>query len=312
MMEDDEELAIGIDLGTTYSCMAVVRNNNIEIIPNEMGVNITPSIVSFVDKEILVGEQTLKQLIKNPKKTIYSIKRLMGRNYNDEEIINDIKSNFWTFDIEEEELTKRPRIKIENKKKIDYYYPEQISKFILEKLVQSAQNYLNQKITKAVITVPAYFNNSQKEATKLAAKQAGLEILRIINEPTAASLAYSLDKKFRNNFLKNNNIINNNIDISNNNIIINSYNIPNNNIINDNNISNNNPNLSFNINNRIKDENDDDEEKFIIVFDLGGGTLDVTLLKIIGQEEYFVEAIAGDSHLGGDDFDKKIIDYCLN
>ena len=99
-MEDDEELAVGIDLGTTYSCIAVVRNNNIEIIPNEMGVNITPSIVSFDDKGILVGEQTLNQLIKNPKKTIYNIKRLIGKNYNDKEVLNDIKSNFWAFDVD--------------------------------------------------------------------------------------------------------------------------------------------------------------------------------------------------------------------
>ena len=120
-MKDDEELAVGIDLGTTYSCIAVVRNNNIEIIPNEMGVNITPSIVSFDDKAILVGEQTLNQLIKNPKKTIYSIKRLMGRNYNDQEVINDIKSNFWTFDVVEQKSGLRPVIKIENENKIDYY-----------------------------------------------------------------------------------------------------------------------------------------------------------------------------------------------
>ena len=198
-MEDDE-LAIGIDLGTTYSCMAVMRNNNIEIIPNEIGENLTPSIVSFVDEGILVGEQTLNQLIKNPKKTIYSIKRLMGRNYNDKEVLNDIKSNFWTFDVKEDKQTKRPVIAIENKNKISFYYPEQISKYILEKLVESAKIYLNQRISKAVITVPAYFNNSQKEATKLAAKQVGLEVLRIINEPTAASLAYGLDKKYKKNF----------------------------------------------------------------------------------------------------------------
>ena len=274
MIEDDEELAIGIDLGTTYSCMAVVRNNNIEIIPNEMGVNITPSIVSFVDNGILVGEQTIDQLLINPKKTIYSIKRLIGRLYNDKEVLNDINSNFWTFDIEKK--NNRPIIKINNKNKIDYYYPEEISKYILEKLIQSANKYLNQEVTKAVITVPAHFNNSQKEATKLAAEQAGLEVLRIINEPTAASLAYGLDQKYKKNFLKTN----------------------------------------YNINNKIieneEDDDDDEEEKYILVFDLGGGTFDVTLLKIIDKEEFFVEATAGDSHLGGDDFDKKIIDYCLN
>ena len=194
-MEDDEELAIGIDLGTTYSCVAVLRNDKVEIIPNEIGENITPSVVSFVDDGILVGEQTLNQLIKNPKKTIYSIKRLMGRNYNDKEVLYDIKTNFWTFDVVEQKSSLRPVIKIENNNKVDYYFPEQISKFILEKLVQSARSYLNQQIRKAVITVPAYFNDAQRNATKLAANQAGLEVLRIINEPTDASLAYGLDKK---------------------------------------------------------------------------------------------------------------------
>ena len=125
-MEDDEELAIGIDLGTTFSCVAVLRNDKVEIIPNEIGENITPSVVSFVDDGILVGEQTLNQLIKNPKKTIYSIKRLMGRNYNDKEVLYDIKTNFWTFDVVEQKSSLRPVIRIENKNKVDYYFPEQI------------------------------------------------------------------------------------------------------------------------------------------------------------------------------------------
>ena len=120
----DEELAIGIDLGTTYSCVAVLRNDKVEIIPNEIGENITPSVVSFIDEGILVGEQTLNQLIKNPKKTIYSIKRLMGRNYNDKEVLYDIKTNFWTFDVLEQKSSLRPVIKIENENKTNYYYPE--------------------------------------------------------------------------------------------------------------------------------------------------------------------------------------------
>ena len=197
---DEEELAIGIDLGTTYSCVAVLIDDRVEIIPNEMGENLTPSIVSFVNEGILVGEQTLNQLIKNPKKTIYSIKRLMGRNYEDEEVINDIKTGFWTFDVVEQSSSKRPVIRIEkDNNEYDYYFPEQISKYILEKLVQSAIIYLNRPITKAVITVPAYFNDAQRNATKLSATQAGLEVLRIINEPTAASLAYGLDKKLPKN-----------------------------------------------------------------------------------------------------------------
>ena len=128
---EDEELSIGIDLGTTYSCVAVLRNGKVEIIPNENGQNLTPSIVSFIEEGdgVLVGEDTLNQLIINPKKTIYSIKRLIGRNYNDIEVQNDIKSNFWTFDIIEQKQSKRPVIEIKNKNDIKYYYPEEISKF---------------------------------------------------------------------------------------------------------------------------------------------------------------------------------------
>ena len=283
----DEELAIGIDLGTTYSCVAVLRNDKVEIIPNEIGENLTPSIVSFVDGGVLVGEQTMNQLIKNPKKTIYSIKRLMGRKINQVEVQQDIKSNFWAFDVVEQKSSQRPVIKIENEnKESTFYYPEQISKYILEKLVQSARSYLEQPVKKAVITVPAYFNDEQRDATKFAAIEAGLEVLRIINEPTAASLAYGLDKKLpkneklRNTFYNINNILN----------------------------------LDIKDKNKEEDEKEEDEEedeKLIIVFDLGGGTFDVTLLKIEDQEIFDVIATAGDSHLGGDDFNKIIIDYCL-
>ena len=279
---DDEELAIGIDLGTTFSCVAVVRNERVEIIPNEMGENLTPSVVSFTENGILVGEQTSNQFILNPKKTIYSIKRLMGRNYNDKEVLDDINSHFWTFDVVEQKSSKRPMIKIlKEDRKIDYYFPEQISKFILEKLVQSARSYLDNKpIRKAVITVPAYFDNAQREATKLAATQAGLEVLRIINEPTAASLAYGLDKKLPKQKDLEKTFFSSNIDLE-----------------------------SKIIKNEEEDEEED--EKLVIVFDLGGGTFDVTLLKIEDQEIFDVLATSGDSHLGGDDFDKKIIDYCL-
>ena len=284
---DDEDLAIGIDLGTTYSCAAVLINEKVEIIPNEIGENITPSVVSFVDDGVLVGEQTLNQLIKNPKKTIYSIKRLMGKNFNDEEVQKDLKSNFWSFDIIEHESSHRPRIKIEKEnKEFEYYYPEQISKFILEKMAQSARNYLNKPIKKAVITVPAYFNDAQRKATRLAATQAGLEVLRIINEPTAASLAYGLDKKLP----KNKRLA----------TVSSLY-------------------TSFELNlgekyideNTEKNEEEDEDERLIIVFDLGGGTFDVTLLNILDQEIFNVIATSGDSHLGGDDFDKKIMDFCL-
>ena len=284
---DEEELAIGIDLGTTFSCMAILINEKVEIIPNEIGENLTPSVVSFTDDGVLVGEQTINQLIKNPKKTIYSIKRLMGKNYNDEEVQKDIKSKFWSFDVIEQKSTQRPLIKIENKeKKCDFYYPEQISKFILEKMLQSANSYLNKSIKKAVITVPAYFNDSQRKATRLAATEAGLDVLRIINEPTAASLAYGLDKKLpKNKKLATITSINTDFEL--------------------------NLGEKYIENDIEENEEEEEDEKLIIVFDLGGGTFDVTLLNIIDQEIFNVIATAGDSHLGGDDFDKKIMDFCL-
>ena len=282
---EDEEMAIGIDLGTTYSCVAALIDNKVEIIPNEMGEYLTPSIVSFTDDGILVGEQTLNQLIINPKKTIYSVKRMMGRNYNDQEVLDDISSSFWAFDVVEQETTKRPLIRIEKEKgKYDFYYPEQISKYILEKLVQSARNYLKQPVTKAVITVPAYFNDAQRNATKLSAKEAGLEVLRIINEPTAASLAYGLDKKLPKKKNQMDGLLNeNNDDVL----------------------------QECNQKENEEEEREEEEEQLIIVFDLGGGTFDVTLLKIEDQEIFDILATAGDSHLGGDDFNKKIVDYCL-
>ena len=283
----DEELAIGIDLGTTFSCIAVLRNNKVEIIPNEEGENITPSVVTFTDEGVLVGEQTLNELIRNPKKTIYSIKRLMGRKFDDIEVVKDIQSNFWTYDIVKQKSGNRPLIQIpKDNNMYEFYYPEQISKFILEKLIQSATNYLNQPIKKAVITVPAYFNDAQRSATKLAATQAGIEVLRIINEPTAASLAYGLDKKLSKN---------EDLRLTTINSYINSIRSP----------------LNKKCIEDEKDEEENDNEKLIIVFDLGGGTFDVTLLTIEGNETFEVLATSGDSHLGGDDFDKRIMDYCL-
>ena len=290
---ENEEYAIGIDLGTTFSCMAILRNGKVEIIPNEIGENTTPSIVSFSGEEIFVGEQIQNLLINNPKKTIYSIKRLMGKNFDDIEVQKDIKSNFWTFDIVKPDIGSRPQIKIQKENEdYLYYFPEQISKLIIEKLLKSAQKYLGFSVKKAVITVPAYFNDEQRNSTKLAATSAGLEVLRIINEPTAASLAYGLNKKIPKNEKTN---------------MDNFLNFINNQKINENNNENNNIN---NINNDNNDNNDEDS-KLILVFDLGGGTFDVTLLEIIDQEIFKVISTYGDSHLGGDDFDKKIIDYCL-
>ena len=286
----DDELAIGIDLGTTYSCVAVLRNGKVDIIPNENGHNLTPSIVSFPEEGegVLVGEDCLNQLIKNPKKTIYSIKRLIGRNFQDKEVQHDIKSNFWNFDVVEQKQSKRPVIKIENKDGLNYKYPEEISKFVLQKLAQSARDYLGQPVKKAVITVPAYFNDAQREATQFAAEQAGLQVLRIINEPTAASLAYGLDKKLPKNEVLNRTFV----DVRS--------------------IFNSKENINRDYKENLKDDEqeEEDDEKYIVVFDLGGGTFDVTLLKIDEGEIFNVIDTGGDSHLGGDDFNQRIIDHC--
>ena len=275
---NDEELAIGIDFGTAFSCAAVLWNGEVEIIPNEIGENLTPSIVSFVDGGVLVGEQTYNHLIKNPKKTIYSIKRLIGREFKDKEVQQDIKSNFWTFDIVKKKGSPRPFIKIED----NFYLPESIAKIILEKIVQSARSYLKQPVNKAVITVPAYFEEIQITDIKIAAEEAGLKVLRILNEPTAASLAYGLDEKLSNNKKPRKTFPSINI------------------------LDNKDKNKENNEN-----EEKEEDEKIIIVFDLGGGTLDVTLLKIKEQEIFQVIDKSGDPHLGGDDFNKKIIDDCL-
>ena len=274
---DKEELALGIDIGTSFSCIAVFRNNKVEIIPNEIGENITPSVVSFNDKEVLVGEKAINKLITDPKNTIYSIKRLIGRDYNDKEVKEGIESKFWTYDIVEDEKSKRPKIKVKLNKKESYYFPEDITKFIIEKVYQSATNYLGKPVNNAVITIPAYFNDNQRSATKKAAEKVGLKVLQIINEPTAASLAYGLHKKLKETKKEKDD---------------NSY------------IDNGNNDKRMEIENNI-------EEKLIIVFDLGGGTFDVTLLGI-EEPNFKVISTSGNTHLGGDDFDKRIIDYCLD
>jgi len=278
---ENEDLAIGIDLGTTFSCVAVLRDGKVEIIPNDSGENLTPSIVSFIDEseDVLVGEEAMNQLIKQPKKTIYSIKRLIGRNINDEEIIKELKSNFWNYDVVDN-IGQWPQIKLENQKgEIKYYYPEQISNLILKKLIKSARNYLEQDTKNAVITVPAYFNNSQRTATKLAAQSAGINVLRVINEPTAAALAYGLIKKIPKNE-------NNFIDFY--------------------------MKKDKDEEKKIIETTSNQKEQLILIFDLGGGTLDITLLAIINNDNYRVKDIDGDTHLGGDDFDKIISNYCLS
>jgi len=228
---------IGIDLGTTNSCVAVLEGGEPKVINNVEGFRTTPSVVAFTkDNERLVGQVAKRQSITNPTKTIYSIKRFIGRRY--EEIPDEIKKVSY-------EVIKGKdgdaRIKVDDKE----YAPPEISAMILQKMKTTAEEYLGEKVSQAVITVPAYFNDAQRQATKDSGKIAGLEVLRIINEPTAASLAYGLEKK---------------------------------------------------------------KEEKIAVYDLGGGTFDISILEI-GEGIFEVKSTNGDTHLGGDDFDQKIIEW---
>jgi len=230
---------LGIDLGTTNSCMAIIEGGKPRVIPNAEGANTTPSVVAFTEKgEILVGQAAKRQAITNPKKTIFSVKRLIGRRYQSKEAQEAISRLPY-------EVVEGPngdcRIKIDGKE----YTPQEISAKILMKLKADAEAYLGEKITDVVITVPAYFDDSQRKATKDAGRIAGLNVLRIINEPTASSLAFGLDRE---------------------------------------------------------------KEGKIAVYDLGGGTFDISILEI-GDGVFEVKATNGDTYLGGDDFDKALIDY---
>jgi molecular chaperone DnaK len=230
---------IGIDLGTTNSCVAVMEGGDPVVIANAEGSRTTPSIVAFNDKgERLVGQIAKRQAITNPDNTIFAVKRLIGRKYDSAEVQKDIK-------VLPYKISKASNgdghVSIRGKD----YSPAEISSMILQKMKQTAEDYLGEKVTEAVITVPAYFNDSQRQATKDAGRIAGLEVLRIINEPTAASLAYGLDKK---------------------------------------------------------------ADKKIAVFDLGGGTFDISILEI-GEGVFEVKATNGDTHLGGEDFDLRVVDY---
>merc|ERR1712151_418280 len=235
---------IGIDLGTTYSCVGIFRKGQVEIIQNELGNRITPSIVAFTDEERLVGESAKNQAALNPIRTIFSVKRLIGRKFADKEVQNDKK----LLPYEVVNKDGKPYISVDIKGEKKLYSPEEISSFVLTKMKQIAENFLGREVKHAVITVPAYFNDCQRQSTKDAGQISGLNVLRIINEPTAGAIAYGLDKK--------------------------------------------------------------DKERNILVFDLGGGTFDVSLLTI---ESGVFEVIAtnGDTHLGGEDFDNRVLDYLL-
>ncbi len=235
--------AIGIDLGTTNSCVAIMEGGEPKVIPNSEGGRTTPSVVAFTESgERLVGQIAKRQAITNPENTLYAVKRLIGRRYSDPEVQRDIK-------ILPYKIVQAPNGDAHIQVRGKTYSPPEISAMVLQKMKQTAEDYLGEKVTEAVITVPAYFNDSQRQATKDAGRIAGLNVLRIINEPTAASLAYGMDKH---------------------------------------------------------------KDQKIAVFDLGGGTYDISILDIMdvdGEKSIEVKATNGDTHLGGEDFDQRIIDY---
>ncbi|KIJ28212.1 hypothetical protein M422DRAFT_270532 [Sphaerobolus stellatus SS14] len=235
---------IGIDLGTTYSCVGVQRGGRVEIIANDQGHRITPSWVSFTDDERLVGDAAKNAFHSNPENTVFDAKRLIGRKFEEPDVQRDRKH--WPFQIIDRKG--KPVIQVKHRGELRDFTPEEISAMVLSKMKETAEAYLGKKVTHAVVTVPAYFNDAQRQATKDAGTIAGLTVLRIINEPTAAAIAYGLDKK--------------------------------------------------------------GGESQIIVYDLGGGTFDVSLLSI--EDGVFeVLATAGDTHLGGEDFDNRVIDYMV-
>jgi len=236
--------AIGIDLGTTYSCVGVWQNGRPEIIANDQGNRTTPSYVAFTDQERLIGDGAKNQASMNPSNTIHDAKRLIGRTFSDPHVQKDNK--LWTFDVEDDGKDK-PKIFAEYMGERKGFYAEEISAMILTKMKDIAETYLGEKVTDAVITVPAYFGDSQRQATKDAGAIAGLNVLRIINEPTAAAMAYGMDNK-------------------------------------------------------------SNKEKHVLIFDCGGGTHDCTLLSI-DDGVFEVKATNGDSHLGGEDLDNKLVEH---
>ncbi|KAG0174250.1 Heat shock protein sks2 [Apophysomyces sp. BC1034] len=242
-MSAEYEGAIGIDLGTTYSCVGVWESERVEIIANEQGNRTTPSYVAFADSERLIGDAAKNQAAMNPKNTVFDAKRLIGRRADDPEVKADMKN--WPFTIVDKETA--PFIQVEFEGETKTYSPQEISSMVLIKMKEIAEAKLGKKVTKAVVTVPAYFNDSQRQATKDAGVIAGLEVLRIINEPTAAAIAYGLDAN-------------------------------------------------------------DKKERNVLIFDLGGGTFDVSLLTISGGV-FAVKATAGNTHLGGEDFDNTLVNH---
>jgi len=242
--KEDIGTVIGIDLGTTYSCVGVYKDGRVEIIANDQGNRITPSYVAFTDEERLIGDAAKNQLTSNPRNTVFDAKRLIGRSFSEKAVQNDVK--FFPFKVVEKRS--KPYVEATVNGKAEQFAPEEISAMVLTKMKETAESYLGKKVTHAVVTVPAYFNDAQRAATKDAGTIAGLNVMRIINEPTAAAIAYGLDKK--------------------------------------------------------------DGEKNVLVFDLGGGTFDVSLLTI-DDGVFEVISTNGNTHLGGEDFDQRVMDYFM-
>ena len=242
-------IAIGIDLGTTYSCVAVWQNDRVEIIANDQGNRTTPSYVSFTSEERLVGDAAKQLASTNPTNTVFDAKRLIGRRLTDSTVVSDMKG--WPFKVVDAGAGK-PKIEVTFKEEVKQFLPEEISAMVLTKMKQTAESYLGQEVKQAVITVPAYFNDAQRQATKDAGHIAGLNVLRIINEPTAAAIAYGLDK----------------------------------------------------VGSNTKAQN-------VLIFDCGGGTHDLSVLTI-DDGVFEVVATAGDTHLGGEDFDNSLVEFCAS
>ncbi len=249
--------AVGIDLGTTYSCVGVMKNDAVEIIANDQGNRTTPSYVAFTDTERLIGDAAKNQAARNPENTVFDAKRLIGRAFSDPTTQADMK--LWPFKVVSSDQGQgdRPRIEVTYQGVKKQFQPEEISSMVLAKMKETAEAYLGGEVHDAVITVPAYFNDGQRQATKDAGQIAGLNCLRIINEPTAAAIAYGLGENNNNNDMK-----------------------------------------------KKKGEQN------VLIYDMGGGTFDVSLLSI--EDGIFeVKATAGDTHLGGEDFDNRLVDFCV-